>query len=126
MSDATSSRSSAISSRSAISLVRETHAASPRRPSWPLRRRLLDALVGKNASAATRDSFRKKLRDGELDEKEVELEVSAGQAGMPMLRASRDTGRLGRRDLETGRHPREGARPAQQDAQGPGAGRVAA
>ena len=47
--------------------------------------RLLDALVGKNASAATRDSFRKKLRDGELDEKEVELEVSAGQAGMPMF-----------------------------------------
>ena len=47
--------------------------------------RLLDALVGKNASAATRDSFRKKLRDGELDDKEIELEVSAGQAGMPMF-----------------------------------------
>ncbi|HEV3247007.1 MAG TPA: ATP-dependent protease ATPase subunit HslU [Beijerinckiaceae bacterium] len=47
--------------------------------------RLLDALVGKNASAATRDSFRKKLRDGELDDKEVELEVNAGQAGMPMF-----------------------------------------
>src|ERR1700751_5558925 len=47
--------------------------------------RLLDALVGKNASAVTRDSFRKKLRDGELDDKEVELEVNAGQAGMPMF-----------------------------------------
>src|SRR6202011_535918 len=47
--------------------------------------RLLDALVGKNASAVTRDSFRKRLRDGELDDKEVELEVSAGSTGMPMF-----------------------------------------
>ena len=31
--------------------------------------RVLDALVGANASAATRDSFRKKLRSGELDER---------------------------------------------------------
>ncbi|MBV9569595.1 MAG: ATP-dependent protease ATPase subunit HslU, partial [Hyphomicrobiales bacterium] len=47
--------------------------------------RLLDALVGKNASSATRDSFRKRLRDGELEEKEVELEVSAGSGGLPMF-----------------------------------------
>src|ERR1700749_872994 len=33
--------------------------------------RLLDALVGKTASSSTRDSFRKKLREGELDEKEI-------------------------------------------------------
>src|SRR6202011_3220211 len=39
--------------------------------------RLLDALVGKNASPATRDSFRKRLREGELEDKEVELEVNA-------------------------------------------------
>ncbi|WP_142415913.1 ATP-dependent protease ATPase subunit HslU [Bartonella massiliensis] len=37
--------------------------------------RVLDALVGKTASPATRDSFRKKLREGELDEKEIEIEV---------------------------------------------------
>ena len=30
--------------------------------------RVLDALVGENASASTRDTFRRKLRDGELDE----------------------------------------------------------
>jgi len=36
--------------------------------------RVLDALVGKSASPATRDAFRKKLRDGELDEKEIEIE----------------------------------------------------
>jgi ATP-dependent HslUV protease ATP-binding subunit HslU len=44
--------------------------------------RVLDALVGANASAATRDSFRRKLRSGELDDKEIEVETqSAG--GMP-------------------------------------------
>jgi ATP-dependent HslUV protease ATP-binding subunit HslU len=45
--------------------------------------RVLTALVG-NASAATRDSFRKRLRAGELDDKEIEIEVrDAG--GMPSL-----------------------------------------
>ncbi len=38
--------------------------------------RVLDALVGDTASPATRDSFRKKLRDGELDNKEIEIEVA--------------------------------------------------
>ena len=38
--------------------------------------RVLEALVGKNASPATRDSFRKKLRNGELDDKEIEVEVT--------------------------------------------------
>jgi ATP-dependent HslUV protease ATP-binding subunit HslU len=45
--------------------------------------RVLTALVG-NAAAATRESFRKKLRAGELDDKEIEIEVrDAG--GMPSL-----------------------------------------
>ncbi|MFD1697096.1 ATP-dependent protease ATPase subunit HslU [Roseibium aestuarii] len=44
--------------------------------------RVLDALVGKTASPATRDSFRKKLRDGEMNDKEIEIEVRA-QASMP-------------------------------------------
>jgi ATP-dependent HslUV protease ATP-binding subunit HslU len=44
--------------------------------------RVLDALVGEKAGQATRDSFRKRLREGELDDKEIELEVrDAG--GMP-------------------------------------------
>ncbi len=47
--------------------------------------RLLDALVGANASPATRDSFRKKLRDGELAEKEVELELAQPSSGLPMF-----------------------------------------
>jgi len=45
--------------------------------------RVLDALVGQNASEATRDSFRKKLRGGELDEKEIEVEVQDAGGGMP-------------------------------------------
>ncbi len=44
--------------------------------------RVLEALVGKTASPATRDSFRKKLRSGELDDKEIEVEVA--DAGTPM------------------------------------------
>ncbi|GGB48086.1 ATP-dependent protease ATPase subunit HslU [Roseibium aquae] len=44
--------------------------------------RVLDALVGSNASPATRESFRKKLREGQLDDKEIDIEVRA-QAQMP-------------------------------------------
>jgi ATP-dependent HslUV protease ATP-binding subunit HslU len=44
--------------------------------------RVLDALVGSTASPATRDSFRKKLRSGELDEKDIEIDVA--DTGNPM------------------------------------------
>ncbi|WP_176036517.1 ATP-dependent protease ATPase subunit HslU [Brucella tritici] len=43
--------------------------------------RVLDALVGKTASPATRDSFRKKLRNGEMDDKEIEIEVADTGSG---------------------------------------------
>jgi ATP-dependent HslUV protease ATP-binding subunit HslU len=46
--------------------------------------RVLDALVGPNASASTKDTFRKRLRAGELNDKEIEIEVQASQ-GMPMF-----------------------------------------
>ena len=46
--------------------------------------RVLDALVGANASAATKDSFRKKLRAGDLDDKEIDVEVQAS-GGMPLF-----------------------------------------
>jgi ATP-dependent HslUV protease ATP-binding subunit HslU len=45
--------------------------------------RVLDALVGAGASKATRDSFRAKLRRGELDDKEIEIEVVDSGGGMP-------------------------------------------
>jgi ATP-dependent HslUV protease ATP-binding subunit HslU len=47
--------------------------------------RVLDALVGANASASTRDSFRKRLRAGELNDKEIEIEVQQSGGGMPMF-----------------------------------------
>ncbi len=47
--------------------------------------RVLDALVGPNASKGTRDSFRVKLRSGELDDKEIEIEVADNSAGMPTM-----------------------------------------
>lgn len=40
--------------------------------------RVLDALVGDGASAATRTSFLEKLRRGDLDDREVELELRDG------------------------------------------------
>ena len=38
--------------------------------------RVLDAVVGPKASVATRESFRKRLRDGDLDENEIEIAVN--------------------------------------------------
>ncbi len=38
--------------------------------------RVLDALVGNKASVATRESFRKRLRSGDLDDNEIEIAVS--------------------------------------------------
>jgi ATP-dependent HslUV protease ATP-binding subunit HslU len=45
--------------------------------------RVLDALVGENASADTRAKFRKMLREGTLDGREIEIQIQDG-AGMQM------------------------------------------
>ncbi len=47
--------------------------------------RVLDALVGPGSSPTTRDSFRRKLRAGELNDKEIEIEVQASAGGMPLF-----------------------------------------
>ena len=47
--------------------------------------RVIDALVGPNASASTKETFRKKLRAGELNGKEIEIEVTAAGGGLPMF-----------------------------------------
>jgi len=48
--------------------------------------RVLDALVGENASESTRASFRDKLRSGELDDKEIEIDVAdTGAGGLPTM-----------------------------------------
>ena len=45
--------------------------------------RVLDALVGNKASVATRESFRKRLRDGDLDGNEIEIAISDSGSQMP-------------------------------------------
>jgi ATP-dependent HslUV protease ATP-binding subunit HslU len=50
--------------------------------------RILDVLVGfkgEEEESTTRQKFRKRLREGELDEKEIDIEVSAAQAQMEIL-----------------------------------------
>jgi ATP-dependent HslUV protease ATP-binding subunit HslU len=44
--------------------------------------RVVDALVGAGANLATRDAFRKRLRAGELDDREIEIQVADTGAGM--------------------------------------------
>jgi ATP-dependent HslUV protease ATP-binding subunit HslU len=48
--------------------------------------RVLDALVGDNASAETRQKFRKKLREGEINDREIEIQVQEPVGtGMPTM-----------------------------------------
>ncbi len=47
--------------------------------------RVLTALVGPAASPTTRESFRRRLRAGELNDKEIEVEVRDTSGGMPQF-----------------------------------------
>jgi len=47
--------------------------------------RVVNALVGESASAATKETFRRKLRVGELNDKEIEIEVQAPSGGLPLF-----------------------------------------
>ena len=47
--------------------------------------KVLDALVGNKASVATRESFRKRLRNGDLDNNEIEIEVQGTAAGLQSI-----------------------------------------
>ncbi len=47
--------------------------------------RVIDALAGSESRAQTRDMFRKKLRDGLMDDKEIELELSDTSNPMQMM-----------------------------------------
>src|ERR1700712_2424481 len=60
-----------------IGLVREKMRAEVQaKAHMSAEERVLDALVGSTSSPATRESFRKKLRDGELDDKEIDIEIA--------------------------------------------------
>ena len=67
----------------AISLVKERRRKGVEaRAQLAAEDRVLDALVGPAAQPATRESFRRKYRAGELDDKEIEIEIaSAGPSG---------------------------------------------
>jgi ATP-dependent HslUV protease ATP-binding subunit HslU len=48
--------------------------------------RVLDALIGQDAATETREKFRKMLRSGELDQREIEIEVAeTANSNMPMF-----------------------------------------
>ncbi len=68
----------------AISLVREDKRKEVKATAHiHAEERVLDALV-RDSGEATRESFRKKLREGELDDKEIEIELTdTGTGGMP-------------------------------------------
>lgn len=47
--------------------------------------RVLDALVGAGAQSSTRESFRRRLRNNELNDKEIEIEVADTGPAMPVF-----------------------------------------
>ena len=47
--------------------------------------RVVDALTGPGASPATKEAFRRRLRGGEMDDKEIEIEVQQTGGGFPMF-----------------------------------------
>ncbi len=65
-----------------LTMVRERmHEEVRARAELAAEERVLDALVGKTASEDTRQKFRVRLRNGELDDKEIDIEVSDNDAG---------------------------------------------
>jgi ATP-dependent HslUV protease ATP-binding subunit HslU len=69
-----------------LSLVRETKRREVRaRAEKNAEERVLDALVGESASVATREAFRKRLRNNELNDKEIEIRVTDMGGGIPMF-----------------------------------------
>lgn len=66
----------------AVGLVREKKRADVRaRAHEAAERRVLDALVGENASEATRRSFLEKLRANTLDDREIEIDLRDVRSG---------------------------------------------
>lgn len=57
--------------------------------------RLLDALVGKDAQSSTREVFRRKLRDGELEDKAVDIDLAETSNPMQMLDVPGSPGSMG-------------------------------
>lgn len=70
----------------AVSMIREQKRAGVEQAARDkAEERLLDALVGAEAQASTREVFRRKLRAGELDDKEVDIDFADTNNPMQML-----------------------------------------
>jgi ATP-dependent HslUV protease ATP-binding subunit HslU len=70
----------------AIALVRERRRKEvTAKAELAAEERVLTALVGPAASPTTRESFRKRLREGDLDDKEIEVEVKDPSGGAPQF-----------------------------------------
>src|SRR6202795_5102770 len=70
----------------ALALVKDTKRKDVRaRAEKNAEERVLDALVGATSSPATRETFRKRLRAGELNDKEIEVQVAETGSGLPMF-----------------------------------------
>lgn len=70
----------------AVGLVREKKREEVRAAAHAAaEERVIDALVGEGGGGATREKFREKLRNGELDDREIELELRETQSGAPMF-----------------------------------------
>lgn len=71
---------------SAIAMIREQMREDVRaKAARSAEDRVIEAIAGTDARESTREMFRKKLRAGELDSHEIELEVSDTSNPMPML-----------------------------------------
>jgi ATP-dependent HslUV protease ATP-binding subunit HslU len=70
----------------AISLGKDKQRAAVRtRSESAAEERLVTALVGASAAQATRDSFRRMLRAGELEDKDIEIETTTSGASAPFF-----------------------------------------
>jgi ATP-dependent HslUV protease ATP-binding subunit HslU len=80
----------------AVSMVREQKRASVEQAAKDkAEERLLDALVGAEAQRSTRDVFRRKLREGELDDKEVDIDFAESGGPMQMFDLPGQQGSMG-------------------------------
>jgi len=70
----------------ALALVKETKRKDVRaKAEKNAEERVLDALVGATSSPGTRETFRKRLRAGEFNDKEIEIQVAETTSGLPMF-----------------------------------------
>lgn len=80
----------------AVSMIREQKRAGVEQAARDkAEERLLDALVGAEAQASTREVFRRKLRAGELDDKEVDIDFADTNNPMQMLDIPGQGGSMG-------------------------------